>query len=147
MEQGNDIIREKIEKLGLDKIGVKSFIQKEAEAKKIREPKTDHVSIASIKLMNTRIAGTSHISKIKDLAKCLEIGSMLNLKHENTNENDWNAVLLLTQAGEKLGYLPREDNRVVSKLIEGGKILHAEVQGIEMRSHWVDISITVFLDN
>jgi len=135
-------LEKKLKELGLDKQGVKTFSQKEAEANEI-QPNKDQ----PLRLFTSKIAGTSHIHDAKKLFSSLQVGESLKLQRDKENEFDWNAVLVLTNDGEKLGFLPKSDNEIASKLLEGGKSLHAEILDIEIKAKWADISIAVYLDD
>lgn len=74
----------------------------------------------------TDIAGT-HYCDNQDVFKKLEKNDPLLLKREADNKYDSNAIKVLTMDGEKLGYIPKKDNCVFSRLMDAGKILHARV--------------------
>lgn len=46
---------------------------------------------------------------------------------------------------EKIGYVPREDNVVFSRLMDAGKALFARVISKEMRGSWLRIEIKIYL--
>ena len=74
----------------------------------------------------TDIAGTRYVNN-QDVFKRLEKNDPLILEREADNKYDSNAIKVLTIDGEKLGYIPKRDNCIFSRLMDAGKILHARV--------------------
>lgn len=74
----------------------------------------------------TDIAGTRYVNN-QDVFKRLEKNDPLLLEREADNKYDSNAIKVLTTDGEKLGYIPKRDNCIFSRLMDAGKILHARV--------------------
>ena len=71
----------------------------------------------------TDIAGTRYVDN-QDVFKRLEKNDPLLLEREADNEYDSNAIKVLTTNGEKLGYIPKKDNSIFTRLMDAGKILH-----------------------
>ena len=74
----------------------------------------------------TDIAGTRYVDN-QDVFKGLEKNDPLLLERESDNKYDSNAIKILTADGEKLGYIPKKDNSIFTRLMDAGKILHARV--------------------
>ena len=74
----------------------------------------------------TDIAGTRYCDN-QDVFKGLEKNVPLLLEREADNKYDSNAIKVMTTDREKLGYIPKKDNCVFSRLMDAGKILHARV--------------------
>lgn len=74
----------------------------------------------------TDIAGTRYCNN-QDVFKRLEKNDPLLLEREADNKYDSNAIKVLTADGEKLGYIPKRDNSIFTRLMDAGKILHARV--------------------
>lgn len=74
----------------------------------------------------TDIAGTRYVDN-QDVFKGLKKNVPLLLEREADNKYDSNAIKVLTIDGEKLGYIPKKDNCIFSRLMDAGKILHARV--------------------
>ena len=74
----------------------------------------------------TDIAGTRYCNN-QDVFKRLEKNDPLLLEREADNKYDSNAIKVLTADGEKLGYIPKRDNTIFTRLMDAGKILHAIV--------------------
>ena len=88
----------------------------------------------------TDIAGTRYVDN-QDVFKRLEKNDPLLLEREADNEYDSNAIKVLTIDGEKLGYIPKKDNCIFTRLMDAGKILHARVYSC----YEADIVIGMFL--
>ena len=79
----------------------------------------------------TDIAGTRYVNN-QDVFKRLEKNDPLLLEREADNKYDSNAIKVLTTDGEKLGYIPKRDNCIFSRLMDAGKILHASLSLIHI---------------
>ena len=74
----------------------------------------------------------------------VKAGDMLNLKHEENKFDDM-AILVLNDAGQKMGYVPEKDNVVFARLLDAGKLLKAKVTGVEQKSSFHMIRIGIYL--
>lgn len=98
-----------------------------------------------IYLFDTYVAGTTHIEGIEALAASLREGDRLVFYREPDNPHDPQAIRIETLEEKKIGYVPRRDNVVFSRLMDAGKLLFATVEEKEMRGNWLKIDIKVFL--
>ena len=80
-------------------------------------------------LIKVHVAGLDYIDNIDEIFPKIEVGDKLGLFREATNEYDKHAILVKYR-GEKIGYVPRKDNYVLSKLMDGGKHLYGVVDSI-----------------
>ena len=76
--------------------------------------------------MNTYVAGVTHVRGIKKLAKALKKHEEILLVREPENEFDDLAILVKNKDGKKLGYIPRQKNEVIARLMDAGKLLEAQ---------------------
>ena len=83
-------------------------------------------------LFDTHIAGTSYIDGIEELEAHL-------------NEDDKRAIVINTIDGVKIGYVPRYDNAIFSRLMDAGKLLFGRISSKEGSGRWVRINIKVYL--
>ena len=67
------------------------------------------------------------------------------LKREPKNKNDDKAILILTEDGQKLGYVPKEKNEVLSNLMDAGKLLFGRLDEKSWMGTWLRLDIQVFL--
>ncbi len=100
-----------------------------------------------IYLINVHIAGTSHIDNIDKLEPELVKGKRLNFFRESNNEYDERAIVIKNENGDKLGYVPRNKNEILSRLMDAGKLLYGEVYAKELVGNWWKITVQVFLDD
>ena len=100
-----------------------------------------------IYLISVHIAGTTHIENIDRLEPELTIGKRLKFFREPDNEYDERAIVIKNENGDKLGYIPRDKNEILSRLMDAGKLLYGEVYDKELVGSWWRIMIRVFLDD
>lgn len=89
---------------------------------------------ADVFLIGTEIAGTTFVENIAELYERLEEGERVLLLREPSNEYDEHAILVKTQLGEKLGYVPMRTNLILSRLMDAGKELYARIRLKEIRA-------------
>lgn len=87
------------------------------------------VRAAPSHLFDFAIAGGYHYELRKELPD-LRPGTRLSLIRESKNPYDANAVAVHTQAGAKLGFIPRCANTPIAQLLDAGREVYAEVQGL-----------------
>lgn len=114
-----------------------------ANAVEPAKPQSDPICL----IPETRIAGTTHVTGIAGLVDALNIGDELVLERDPENPWDGNAILVLNARGQKLGFIPRAENAVIARLMDGGKRVFAKVMGIELIGSWFKIPIGVWLDD
>lgn len=95
-------------------------------------------------LIETHVAGTSHVP-IRQLEPSLAEGCPLVLRREADNAHDSLAILILTEQGAKLGFIPRVRNEVLARLMDAGKFLFARMESKNWHGDWLRVSIRVFL--
>lgn len=98
-----------------------------------------------IYLFDTCVAGTSHIEGIEEIEKTLEQGDRLVFYREPDNEYDPQAIKIETVSGEKIGYVPQQDNIIFSRLMDAGKMLFGKVIDKKLRGKWLKINIKIYL--
>lgn len=98
-----------------------------------------------IYLFDTYVAGTSHIEGIENIGSHIKDGDRLVFYREPENEHDPQAIRIENLKGEKIGYVPRKDNVVFSRLMDAGKVLFAKVIEKEMKGKWLKIKIKIYL--
>ncbi len=96
-------------------------------------------------LFDTTVAGTTHIEGIEELEPYLKEGDRLSFFREPDNSYDQQAIVIKTPKGVKIGYVPRKDNLIFSRLMDAGKLLFGKISGKEKKGRWVKIDIQVFL--
>lgn len=96
-------------------------------------------------LFDTHVAGTTHIENIKSLEAGFKIGDQVNFFREPTNPYDPQAIRIETGGYQKIGYVPRTDNVVFSRLMDAGKNLYGKIVSKEWQDQWLKIEIKIYL--
>ncbi len=99
--------------------------------------------IREIHLFDSYVAGTTHL-KDESVLEEINIGDKLTLQRED-NKFDSNAILLLTESGKKLGYVPEKDNIIFARLMDAGKLLAAKIKSIDKKGSFSQIGIGIYL--
>jgi len=100
--------------------------------------------VQEVELLNCNIAGTTFID-LEDIEPKLKKHQLLVLKREPKNEYDDNAILILTEDGQKLGYVPQEKNEVLSNLMDAGKLLFGKLNEKTWVDDWLKLDVQVYL--
>ena len=98
-----------------------------------------------IMLFDTVVAGTRYIPEIKQILSDVKLGDRLEFVREPENSYDDKAIMVQTVDGEKIGYVPREDNIVFSRLMDAGKLLFGKITSMESRKNWTRIAMEIYL--
>ncbi len=96
-------------------------------------------------LFDTHVAGTSYIEGLEDLEPHLSIDDKLDFFREPDNPYDNKAIVIKNADGVKIGYVPRADNIIFSRLMDAGKLLFGKITSKETAGSWLKIAIKVFL--
>ncbi len=100
--------------------------------------------VKEIFLFDTYIAGTSYIED-QSIFENLKVKDHLILRREVQNKFDDKAILVLNDRKQKLGYIPRMDNEIFSRLLDAGKLLTGTVKEIDMDHDFYKIKININL--
>lgn len=91
------------------------------------------------------VAGTTFIKNLEEIEVKLELGQHLDLKREPDNKFDNFAIAIYSLDGEKLGYVPRNKNEMLARLMDAGKWFYAKVQHKEWEGNWLKIDLEIYL--
>ena len=100
--------------------------------------------VQEVELQNCNIAGTTFLN-LKDIEPKLKKNQLLVLKREPKNKYDDKAILILTEDGQKLGYVPQEKNEILSSLMDAGKLLFGRLDEKDWVGRWLRLDIQVYL--
>ena len=100
--------------------------------------------VQEVELLNCNIAGTTFLN-LEDIEPKLKKHQLLILKREPKNKYDNNAILILTEDGQKLGYVPQEKNEVLSNLMDAGKLLFGKLNEKTWVDNWLKLDVQVYL--
>ena len=96
-----------------------------------------------ILVLECLVAGTS-FRKLKDVEPSLTSEVKLQLKREANNEFDSFAVALFFEQ-HKIGFIPRDKNEVIARLMDVGKAFFATMLTKEYEGNWLKIEVKVYL--
>lgn len=99
--------------------------------------------IREIHLFDSYVAGTTHLPD-PTVLDAIKVGDRLTLRRE-VNKFDDNAILMLTEDGRKLGYVPEKDNLIFARLMDAGKLLGARISTITVRGTFRQIGVGIYL--
>ena len=100
--------------------------------------------VREVELLNCNIAGTTFLD-LDEIEPELEKYQLLMLIREPKNKNDDKAILILTEDGQKLGYVPKKKNEVLSNLMDAGKLLFGRLNEKTWVDTWLKLDVQVFL--
>ena len=100
-----------------------------------------------IHLFDSCVAGTTHVDGIDELEPHLEIGEKLLFFREPDNQYDRKAIMIQTESGAKIGYVPEKDNVIFARLMDAGKLLFGRIAKKEKRGNWLRIEMRIFLQD
>ncbi len=100
--------------------------------------------VKEIFLFDTYIAGTSYIEE-KEVFQSLKVNDHLILRRDKENKFDEKAILVLNEKKIKLGFIPRKDNEIFSRLLDAGKLLTGTVKEINLKGDIYKIKININL--
>ena len=101
--------------------------------------------VKEIFLMECHIAGTSYRENIKEVEKGLQEKDLLVFKRETDNQYDKLAIVILDTKGQKLGYVPRDRNEVIARLMDAGKLIFGKLERKQWRDNWLKVDIRVYM--
>lgn len=97
-----------------------------------------------ILLVQCHIAGTSH-HDVKLVEPRLRPGATLPLQREPQNPHDPLAILILAESGQRLGYVPRDKNEALARLMDAGKLLFGKLESKTWQGDWLVVSVQIFM--
>ena len=97
-----------------------------------------------IMLIECHIAGTTH-HDVKPVEPQLLPGVMLPLEREPQNPHDPLAIVILTESGHRLGYVPRAKNEALARLMDAGKLLFGKLESKTWQGEWLKVSAHIYM--
>jgi hypothetical protein len=97
--------------------------------------------------LETCVAGAGYVPDIQDRVSELVIGGPLVLQREPWNPYDSLAIVVLSPAGHKLGYIPRSQNRLLARRMDQNGQVQAVLSALAgAESRWPQIYLKVWVD-
>ena len=90
------------------------------------------------------VAGTSH-HNIKDIELEIQPDDFLIFKREPKNPHDKFAIAIFTELEKKLGYIPKEKNEILARLMDSGKLIFGKIVSKKWINNWLKIEIKIFM--
>ena len=96
-------------------------------------------------LLDIVVAGTTHCPQIDKVFPHLEKDLVLRMQRMPQNKHDKNAIAIFYQK-TRIGYVPRELNLVISRLMDAGKAFFCKVEAVELvNDYWVKIDAKIYM--
>lgn len=96
-------------------------------------------------LVGAHIAGTTHIKEIETISENLVVGTKLDFYREPQNLYDNLAIVVKDEEGNKVGYIPRDKNEIIARLMDAGKLIYGTIKSKEVLGGWVKIGMEIYL--
>jgi len=100
-----------------------------------------------IYLISASIAGLFYVEDIHDLLEEIKLESKLRFVREPDNKHDDLAILVKDQNDNKLGYIPREKNPILARLMDAGKHIYGTVKEINNDDSYMNVEMEIFMDD
>ena len=100
-----------------------------------------------IYLISARIAGSYYVDNIHELLEQMKEGSKLHFFREPENKYDNLAIVVKNHNKEKLGYVPREQNPILARLMDAGKLIYGTVKKIENDESYINVEMEIYMED
>jgi hypothetical protein len=97
-----------------------------------------------IMLIEGHVAGTSY-RELDAVEASLVPGMLLVLKREPSNPHDPLAIMICTETGEHLGYVPKNKNEAIARLMDAGKLLFGRLETKTKVEDWLKLGMRIYL--
>ena len=95
-------------------------------------------------VLKTYIAGT-HYSDAKNIVDSIKEGNYLVFQREVKNPHDNRAIKIMDLDKNKLGYVPKVKNEVISNLMDAGKTIFGIIDKKEWSGDYLNLDISIYL--
>lgn len=95
----------------------------------------------------TTVAGTRHVPAMAAIAEGYGKGERFALVRDAANPHDGWAVEVRDGADRRIGYVSRECNEFVARLIDGGKSVEGRLTDKEQIGSWTRLVMEVVLND
>ena len=101
--------------------------------------------VREILLLESHVVGTGFVKDIVKKTESIVPGDSLPLRREPQNPYDSRAIQVLNGKEERIGFVPRADNTILSRLMDAGKLLYAKVKSVDGGHNWLRIAIDIYM--
>jgi hypothetical protein len=95
-------------------------------------------------LIECYVAGTN-FHNVKEIEPELNIGDFLIFKREPENPYDEYAIAIYTELQKKIGYVPKDNNEILARLMDSGKMIFGKIVSKKWIDNWLKIEIKIFM--
>lgn len=95
-------------------------------------------------LLHVTVAGTSYCKNIEELAPQLIQDTKMRMLRHPKNEHDELAIGIYLNEN-RIGWVPREENEVISRLMDAGKAFFCRITDIHKKGSWYKIDVDIFM--
>ena len=120
---------------------IEQLLQKSVTGKAVRIPFEQDIMLARM-----HVAGTDYYEAEAAAGK-MSRGQRFALRREPQNVHDEFAIEILTPEGHKLGYIPRRCNEIPARLMDAGKRLFVQMESLAKRGEWLEIRISLYMED
>ena len=100
-----------------------------------------------IYLISASIAGSFYMDDIYELIEEIKEGDKLRFTREPDNQHDELAILVKDQNDNKLGYVPRQKNPILARLMDAGKLIYGTVKSANNDDSYINIEMEIYMDD
>ena len=100
-----------------------------------------------IYLVSASIAGAYYVDGIYELLTKIRPDTKQRFVREPDNKYDALAILVKDQNDNKLGYVPREKNPILARLMDAGKFIYGTVKTINNDDSYINIEMEIFMND
>lgn len=100
--------------------------------------------VREIFLLECHVAGTSHLD-LQGIEPGIKQEDLFIFRREPDNPYDSLAILIFDREGHKLGYVPRDRNEVLARLMDAGKLIFGRLDSKGWERSWLILNIRIFM--
>lgn len=97
-----------------------------------------------IYLLDVVVAGTTFCSTIAEHEPLLVPGKALKMLRDPKNEHDEQAIGIYHDL-TRIGWVPREENEVLSRLMDAGKAFFCRIAEVKRKGDWLKVKVKIFM--
>lgn len=98
-----------------------------------------------IYLISASVAGAYYVDNIHDLLEEIKIGDKLHFIREPENKYDNLAIVVKDKNNNKLGFVPRNKNPILARLMDAGKLIYGTVKAASDDDNYINIEMEIYM--
>jgi len=100
--------------------------------------------VKEIFLLQCQVAGTTYKDP-ENFEAGLKEGNILTFKRDANNKYDKLAISIFDESGNHIGYVPRDKNEILARLMDGGKLIFGKIREKQWVDNWLKIDIKIYI--